>query len=237
MENLAELLLVPDKADEERNTLVAAWQKSGGKVLFIQKFWKKPNIDNKSRTTIYGNETFALVLAQILGKQLITVRDEVLAEIGEEWTKRKIELREVKDVINGVFPIFIKSVVPKVIKARIYHTKDELLLTVKDLMVNEIVITAEVLEIIKEVRVFVLDQEVCDLAYYEGSGDLKDPRDFAEQFLKASGQSLPKAYVIDLGYTPELGWFIIEFNSAWAAGLNRCNPENVLKCIRTATIN
>jgi len=39
-----ELLLIPDKADEERDTIAAAWEANGGEVKRIGKFWIKPNV-------------------------------------------------------------------------------------------------------------------------------------------------------------------------------------------------
>ena len=48
---------------------------------------------------------------------------------------------------------------------------------------------------------------------------------------------LPKSYVLDIGYNKANGWFIIEFNASWGAGLNGCQAEKVIECIRTATVN
>jgi len=48
---------------------------------------------------------------------------------------------------------------------------------------------------------------------------------------------LPTTFVLDLGYNEKLGWFVIEFNSSWGAGLNFCKPEKVVECIRAAAVN
>jgi hypothetical protein len=42
-------------------------------------------------------------------------------------------------------------------------------------------------------------------------------------------------YVVDIGYNTEKGWFIIEFNACWGAGLNGCSPEKVIDCIIEST--
>ena len=43
--------------------------------------------------------------------------------------------------------------------------------------------------------------------------------------------------IIDLAYSEEAGWFILEFNACWGAGLNSCKAENVIDCIIGATVN
>ncbi len=52
-----ELLLIPDKADVERDQLAIDWKRRGGEVKRIGKFWIKPIVDNK-RVSIYGFDTF-----------------------------------------------------------------------------------------------------------------------------------------------------------------------------------
>ena len=57
-----EVLLIPDKEDEERNDLANTWKYLGGEVKRIGKFWIKPEVGNK-RVSLYGFDTFCLVLA------------------------------------------------------------------------------------------------------------------------------------------------------------------------------
>lgn len=102
---------------------------------------------------------------------------------------------------------------------------------------NPSIICSEVVDIEKEVRVFVLKNQVMDLAYYEGQGDLMPPRTFVQDFLQQNTLELPNTYVVDLGFNAKISWFIIEFNAAWGAGLNGCSPTKILPCIREATIN
>lgn len=46
---------------------------------------------------------------------------------------------------------------------------------------------------------------------------------------------LPRVVVIDIAYNQEKGWFVLEFNACWGAGLNNCNAEKVIDCIIGAT--
>ncbi len=57
-----EILLIPDKPDIERDSVANTWIDNGGMVLRIGKFWERPDINSK-RISIYGNDTFSLVLA------------------------------------------------------------------------------------------------------------------------------------------------------------------------------
>jgi len=41
--------------------------------------------------------------------------------------------------------------------------------------------------------------------------------------------------VIDVGLIANRGWGVIEFNAAWGAGLNGCDPEKVLPAILAAS--
>ena len=85
-----ELLLIPDKADIERDTLADIWKREGGEVLRIGKFWIRPEVGDNS-VSIYGHDSFCLVLAQVLGLEMEIVRDELIAEVPEKYLKRKIE--------------------------------------------------------------------------------------------------------------------------------------------------
>jgi hypothetical protein len=41
--------------------------------------------------------------------------------------------------------------------------------------------------------------------------------------------------VVDVGLIAGRGWAVIEFNAAWGAGLNGCDPEKVLPAILEAS--
>lgn len=229
-------LLIPDKPDIERDALASAWEEKGGEVIRVGKFWEKPAVGNK-KVAIYGYDTFSLVLAQVLGVQLLSPRDEVIAELDFRWTKRNIQLIRLRDIGGIEFPIFIKSVVPKLFEAKVFLSVEAFQAKVEELQTDEQLLVADIVNIEKEVRVFVLNQRVADLAYYEGEGDIEEPARFAQDFLDNSKTDLPKTFVMDLGYDPKLGWFVIEFNSSWGSGLNSCLPEKVISCIKAATLS
>ncbi|MGY3795885.1 ATP-grasp domain-containing protein [Aquimarina sp. 433] len=232
-----EILLIPDKADIERDSIADCWTKNGGEVKRIGKFWERPNIDYEKRLTIYGIDTFSLVLAQVLGIKLIEPKDELISELDFKWIKRKIEVLQIAKIDNTIFPTFIKPVKPKKFKSSVYSDLKSFTKETKGIEKNEQVIKSSIIEIRSEVRAFILNNEILDIAIYEGNCDLHFAKEFLIDFLQNHTIDLPKTYVIDLGHNQIDGWFIIEFNSSWGAGLNSCNPNKVIAGIREATVN
>jgi hypothetical protein len=60
-----EILLVPEKTDVEREVVVETWQRLEGSVQRLGRFWEKPAGLEGKKVTIYGNDTFAQVVAQV----------------------------------------------------------------------------------------------------------------------------------------------------------------------------
>lgn len=232
-----EVLLIPDKADIERDSIADSWKNNGGEIKRIGKFWERPNIDSKKRITIYGIDTFSLVLAQVLEIKLIEPKDESISELDFKWIKREIQILKIEEINETLFPIFIKPVKPKTFKSRVYDDFDSFTKEVKGIEQNEKIIKSNIIEIESEVRAFILNNEILDMAIYEGNSDLNSAKEFLTDFLQNCTIDLPKTYVIDLGHNQTNGWFVIEFNSSWGAGLNSCDPNKVIVGIREATIH
>jgi hypothetical protein len=81
------------------------------------------------------------------------------------------------------------------------------------------------------------DGTVKDIALYEGSADITSGKQFVSDFIGNNKGNLPNVVVIDPAFSEQTGWFILEFNACWGAGLNSCNAENVIDCIISATVN
>jgi len=231
-----ELLLIPDKADRERDSIAAVWEKEGGEVLRVGKFWVKPETNGK-RVSIYGYDSFCLVLAQILEIEMLMPKDEMIAELPSRFIKREIEIKTVEELGGIDYPKFVKPVTPKLFKAEIFNSEEEFNSNIVDIDKSEKLICSEVIPVNKEVRSFILDNEIQDLAFYEGTGDIEGAKTFIEDFLETNKFEMPKTFVLDVGFNGKSGWFVIEFNSSWGAGLNFCDPNKVLNCIREASVN
>lgn len=234
MEN--ELLLIPAKADVEVDAIAKAWAARKGQVRRIGKFWIKPIIEDQ-KVSIYGYDSFCLVLAQLLDIKMLMPKDELIAALNYAYVKRKLQIETIAELSQIQFPKFVKSVTPKLFQAQVFDTKDKLLNVINDISTEEKLIISEPINIEKEVRSFILDNEIQDLAFYEGNGDLTEAKAFIQTFLKEKEVDLPKTYVLDIAYNEEVGWFIIEFNSSWGAGLNSCRAERIIDCIRAASEN
>jgi hypothetical protein len=227
-------LLIPEKVDSERLAVTEIWQKRGGSVMKIGKFWELPEL-NPNEVAVYGNDTFYLVIAEKLGLQLDTPDDELLIKINQKWLKRKVEIVNVSQIISGIFPVFIKSVIPKQFKSKVYQHLVEWQQETVGLPETQKVYCSEIIEIEAEARFFIKEGIIVSGSLYEGDAGLQQIHNFAEEFLKANKVLLPENVVLDFGFNHHTGTFFIEANAVWGAGLNGCSPEKVIDCIESAT--
>ncbi len=232
-----EFLLIPEKADIERESIAKLWDKLGGTVIRIGKFWEPPKLNHNHPITIYGNDTFSLVLAQVLKVELISPNDALIADLQQKWIKRPIQIIRHNALNQLTYPRFIKPVQPKLFQSKVYATLNEAEIALTGINAHEEMITSEVIAIDCEARVFILNNQILDVSLYEGNGEVKKAVGFITDFLINKSIDLPKTYDLDVGYNNSDGWFIIELNATWGAGLNGCNPSKVINAIKAATIN
>ena len=102
---------------------------------------------------------------------------------------------------------------------------------------EELLTSTIVNDITAEARGYLKNGVVKDIALYEGNADIKEGELFLMEFAEKNLDILPKVVVTDIAYSEKLGWFILEFNACWGAGLNNCNANKVIDCIVDATIN
>lgn len=226
-----EILIVPAKPDVERDAVADAWADGGGSVLRIDRFWTRPDVE-PARVALYGADTFCLVLAQLLGLELVSPRDDLLIGADRRLTRRAIRGITLDETLRGPFPLFVKPLVPKQFRARVWRAADELRAECAGLAPDTAVITSEVVEIRAEARAWILDGQVLSCAVYEGVGN----RDDASSFIAGAvtGLDLPSICVIDAAFV-DAGWCILEANAAWGAGLNGCEATAAARCIDGAT--
>lgn len=238
MHNKLPVLLLPEKSDAEFEALAAAWLKTGAEVRRLGKYWiKDPELEDRT-IAIYGNQPFAFVLAQIYGATLIAPDDELILRLDQSWTKRSLSVKQKMELQVTDFPIFIKPLVPKMFAAKVFQTLEEFTLFTQGIADQEEMLTATIInEIAAEARCFIKDGVLKDLAFYEGAADIKAATDFINDFLHHNDEKLPAVVVVDIAFSDAKGWFILEFNACWGAGLNGCDAGKVLDCISGATIN
>src|SRR5262245_42002840 len=113
-------LVVPEKRDEERAAVAAAWSALGGQVGPVGRFWDPPPLE-AARTRLYGNETFCWVLAEKLALTLVSPPDDLLTQAPFELLRRRIRITSLRDASTFSFPMFVKSVVPKQFPSAVYR--------------------------------------------------------------------------------------------------------------------
>ncbi len=225
------LLLIPAKADPERDAVAECWLRDRGEVLRLDRFWEPPELD-RCRVRLYGPDTFCLVLAQKLDLQLVSPADDLLLNAPIDLLGRNIRVLTLETIVRESFPLFAKSLIPKLFRSRVYGSSQALLDECQGLEPATPILVSEPVQIRAEARAFVLAQQVKTCAVYEGLAEA--PWAFVGQ---AAGRlKLPVSCVLDAALLPE-GWALLEANASWGAGLNGCDPAAVLDCIDLATQN
>jgi hypothetical protein len=222
-------LLVPERTDVERDAVATSWTMHGGEVLRLGRFWDPPVLDAR-QVRVYGNDTFCLVLAQKLDLTLISPPDDLLLHLDASVIGRQLEGLPLADIDRLRYPIFVKSMVPKLFTARVYGSAQQLREQTRGLEPETLVLASEIVEFTAEVRAFVLDGEVLTLSAYEGARVELD----AARALVALGDEIPRTCVLDVGPISGGKWAVIEANATWGAGLNGCEPVAAARCIAAA---
>lgn len=226
-------LLIPEKADIERDAVATIWADAGGNVMRLGRFWDPPESLIPSQVTLYGNDTFCLVLEQKLGLSLISPPDDLIKKIDRKWLQRDISVLSLEKAYSVAFPCFIKPIVPKQFRATIYSSSEELKKECEGLEHDTEVLISSIVDFKAEARSFILNGAALDVSVYEGNGPFKEARAFINDFCQHI--KLPNTCVIDAGFINKLGWVFIEANASWGAGLNGCSAELILPAIFEAT--
>jgi len=232
MNLMGKTLLIPDKPDEERDAVANAWRASGGDVMRLARFWEPPALKRES-VCLYGGSNFSLVVAQKLGLELISPADDWLLKLDSKWLKRRLFSRSLAEIESVFFPIFAKPYVPKIFRAAVFSSSQELADECRGLEMETKLLFGEVVRFEAEARAFVAGQQLLDCQIYEGSGERHGAEGFIHSFLQE--ESLPPTCVIDVGFVAGRGWAIVEANASWGAGLNGCDARRVLPAIASAT--
>jgi hypothetical protein len=174
---------------------------------------------------VYGADSFCLVLQQKLGFGLCSPDDELLLNVPPAFLKRKIKRQSLGDIAAIAFPSFVKPVVPKQFRGAVYQSSDELTSECRGLSTDAAVFVSEPVNFTSDARTFVREGQVLDSAVYEGRERAADAATLVADLTHS--MSLPRSVVVDVGFIDGRGWSVIEFNAAWGAGLNGCDPDKV----------
>lgn len=227
------LLIVSAKTHSERERVIASWTSACGDVLRLDQFWAPPTVDT-STAKLYGALPFCLDLSSRLKLSLVSPPDDLLLRLPLNWVGRRIWPVTLGDAGKLRYPLFLKSMRPKLIESRVYSCSDDLIFQSCGLPFQTMLMAAETVELLAEYRLFVLCGEIVTYGLYMGGGvDAQSMLDFAGDFVRQI--TLPETCVVDVGRTIEGKWVIVEVNPVWGAGLRGCHPDPVARCIAAAT--
>jgi hypothetical protein len=227
------ILVTPSKPDVERDAVAQAWLDGGGTVERLDRFWEPPGYLDRNLVRLYGNDTFCLVVAQKLNLALLSPDERILASAPDFLVKRRVSLAQLAVLEPGVFPVFVKPVVPKQFRAAVYASLAELERECRGLEKNTEILVSDIVRLHAEARAFMLDSVIRTVSVYQGAGNDDQAAYFAERVIQAL--ELPRTCVVDVGLIDDGTWVFIEANATWGAGLNGCNATAAAACVAAAT--
>jgi hypothetical protein len=197
---------------------------------------------------IYCTVPKAFNVANRLESILLGWSSDWLTRLPEKFSKRRIELLELRDAVRIKERCFIKPALGKSFDAGI-RTGEALMSQASHLPPALLIHAAEVVEWDTEYRCFVRNNKVMTLSPYRRGGvtfssyasPLRGPRgeleaaaEFADSVL--SGVGCPRALVLDVGIIKGRGWAVVEPNECWGAGIYGCSPAKALEVLLAATV-
>jgi hypothetical protein len=225
------ILVIPAGADPERDAVARAWAAAGGDVERLDRFWEPPPLDTH-QVRLYGNDTFCLVLAEVLGLVLVSPPNDLLLQLDATALGRELGSVALSGAAALAFPRFVKPMVPKQFPAAVYPDSSSLQAVTKGLNPATVLIESEPVRFEAEARAFVLHGEVVASGLYEGTAPLDGVAVAAAAV--AARVPLPATFVLDLGWLNGR-WVVVETNATWGAGLNGCDAASVVPCVDAAT--
>ena len=202
-----------------------------------------------SQHAIYCTVPKAFNVARQLNSVLLGCSSNWLTHLPEEFSRRRIELLELRNVAGIKGDRFIKPALGKSFDAAV-RTGPQLISQTSHLPPELLVHVSEVVEWEVEYRCFTKGNEVATLSPYR-RGDvtfssyqspLRGPRrelDEASEFANSVLNSVPcpRAFVLDVGVIKGRGWAVVEPNECWGAGIYGCTPSKVLEVLLAATVH
>ena len=201
-----------------------------------------------SEHAIYCTLPKAFEVAARLDCFLLGCSSDWLANLPAQFSKRRIEIRNLQNVMSVKENCFIKPALGKSFNAAV-RTGQSLISQASHLPAGLLVQVSEVVEWETEYRCFIRNNEVMTVSPYR-RGDVTfssyasplrgpcDELDAASKFANAVLNSVPcpSAFVLDVGIIKGRGWAVIEPNECWGAGIYGCAPPKILEVLLAATL-
>jgi hypothetical protein len=197
---------------------------------------------------IYCTVPKAFNVASRLESILLGCSSDWLTNLPDKFSKRRIELLELKEAGSLKEPCFIKPALGKSFDAGI-RTGEALMSQASRLPPALLIHATEVVEWEAEYRCFAMNNKVMTLSPYRRGGttfssyaspirgphgELDAAAEFADSVL--SSVPCPRAFVLDVGIIKGRGWAVVEPNECWGAGIYGCTPAKILEVLLAATV-
>lgn len=242
------LYLPPRHSDDSRLVWKAAYQAgwTTHRLAFGQITDDLPRTD----VAFYGEWLFAALLAEKLRLKFMEPAADCLPSLPVAYAKRKITLTTLGAAKHLTETAFIKPANDKAFPAKPYapgalatHAQ-----AFDDAMP---VLISELVDFRSEYRLFISDRAIVTSSLYFKDDALVQRTDgswprfpdeetaahaFATQVLADANVFLPPAVVLDVGYTADRGWCVIECNACWGSGLYGADPAKILPLLRRACV-
>jgi hypothetical protein len=240
-------LVLTRRYSQDSNSLWRAALDAGWDVERLQTYQAPAGLGARD-PVFYGETLWADAITGALGLALLQPTADFLPRLPIEYRSRQVSLCALGAVRARAQPAFLKAPDEKLFQARVYAPDED---PAPDLPGHLPVLCAEVVRFTIEFRVFVCERSIAALSPYIRGGEIaRDPEGnwaaspaewaaaqaFTEQLLGDAAVSLPPATVIDVGELASGAWAVVEANAAWASGLCGCDPRQVLRVLRRASV-
>jgi hypothetical protein len=225
-------LLIPQRADGEREAIARVWEAAGGKVHRVRRIWEPDPSFKEQCVCVYGNAIFCQVLADSLSLQLLGPPDDFLARLPKELLGRSVIVDRLDNAPTLSYPSFFKSLPAKLFTSGIVSSVERLQSLTSGLGGDTGLLVSEVVRFEAQARAFIYDQRVLDCTVYRGHSQLDPVIEMAEAVAKL--ENTPFGFVVDLGKLGER-WVVVKVHPAWGARLKGCDPDKVVLSIAAAT--
>lgn len=177
---------------------------------------------------VYGGIVFCDIAARALRLGLLEPSDGWLAALPQRYLNRRVlAMRhgDLRHMVDGRH--FVKPASDKVFEAGIFEHGSHVPHRYIDPRTP--VLVSDVVHFNFELRCYVLDRRVITAGVYAFTGEddsavrerqlYDEGVRWMETFLADREVDMPSAVVIDIGFSTELGWSVVEANQAYASGV------------------
>lgn len=207
--------------------------------------WQAPEELVGAALAVYGEISWAEVIAGQLELALIDVPEDWLPGLPERYRRRDIRLATLREARACTTAAFVKPADGrKGFEGRVYAHGGLGLPAAESYSDDTTVLIADPVHWESEFRCFVKEGVVLTISPYLRGGELAMAADGSwpisaeesagvHEFMASllAEVVVPPAVVIDVGVIAGRGWAVVEANSAWGAGLYDCDPDRVLEVL------